>query len=248
MTTLSLPTDRLTHEPMRMEELGIDPAIVRDLALKTMFYQGRFTRAQLADALKVSVAIVDDVLHALSRDGLATVLASDQPKSAHTYALTQQGSQRAEEALARNSYVGPVPVPYSEYVKQVAAQSTTRVELVREDLERALGVLVLNAATMRRVGWAAASHKPLLVYGASGNGKTTLARSIGSVFHGTISVPYAVEVVGQIVRIFDESKHTAVGGAEADGPPASRHQPSSARRRMQGSIVERDHVARLDRE
>ena len=68
MTTLSLPTDRLTHEPMRMEELGIDPAIVRDLALKTMFYQGRFTRAQLADALKVSVAIVDDVLHALSRD------------------------------------------------------------------------------------------------------------------------------------------------------------------------------------
>jgi predicted ATPase with chaperone activity len=203
---------------MRLAELGIDAAIVRDLALKTMFYQGRFTRAGLADALKVAVPVVDEVLHGLSRDGLATVVASDNTSSAaHTYTLTQQGAQRAEEALTRNSYVGPVPVAFSDYVRQVNDQSAAGVELPPEDLARALGTLVLNPQTMRRVGWAAASHKPLLVHGASGNGKTTLARAIGSVLHGTVRIPYAVEIVGQIVRIFDESKHQVAQDGSGNG-------------------------------
>ena len=178
--TITAP-EYLHTEPLTINELGIDPAIVRDLCLKTMFYQGRFTRAGLAGALRVSVPVVDELTQALSRDGLATVLPSENKNGrSHSFVLTQLGYQRAEEALTRSSYVGAVPVPLSSYVQQVREQSASQVELDDGALEASLDALVLPELTRRRIGWAVASHRPLLIHGASGNGKTTLARSIAS--------------------------------------------------------------------
>jgi predicted ATPase with chaperone activity len=223
MTTTATPSTDLDHlEPITLWDLGIDPAMVRDLTLKTMFYGGRFTRAELAEALRVSVAIVEELLHTITRDGLANVLASDSVNvSAHAYTLTQQGYLRAEEALARNSYVGPVPVPLAAYIRQTRAQSIDNLDLARDNFERALDALVLSPITVRRAAWAVASRKPLLIHGSSGNGKTTLARAIGAAVGGTIRIPYAVEMVGQIVRVYDESKHQSAEPAETFDPEAS---------------------------
>lgn len=203
LTAESLPAHT---EPLSIGELGIDHAIVRDIAIKTMFYGGRFTRSQLASALKLSMPVVDDLLHALSRDGVVTVLAPEEARI-QSYALTGLGYERAEEALRRNSYVGAAPVSLAAYVERVRAQSVASMQIDAVEIERALDPLVLDAATVRRVAWAGASRKPLLVHGASGNGKTTMAQLLGSVVGGTIHIPYAIEVMGQIVRIFDESKH-----------------------------------------
>lgn len=203
-------------EPLSVAALGIDPSMVRDLALKSMFYGGRFTRSELAAELCVSVPVVEEVLSALNRDGLVSVLAAESGSpNAYIYTLTSKGYQRAEEALSRNRYVGPVPVPLADYVARMRAQAVSGVEMRAEDLARALSTLVLSDDTARRIGWAVASRKPLLLYGESGNGKTTLARTVGSVVGGTITIPYAIEIVGQVVRIFDQSKHERL----EEGPP-----------------------------
>jgi predicted ATPase with chaperone activity len=213
------------REPLHMADLGVDAAIVRDIGLKTMFYQGRFTRAGLADALKVSVTVVEELLQTLVRDGLATVLSSENLNtSAHVYALTQIGSQRAEETLSRNNYVGPVPVSLAAYVQQVNDQSVAGLGIEQSRLAPGLDALVLPEETRRRVGWAVSSHRPLMIHGASGNGKTTLARNIANAIGGTIRVPYAIEVVGQIVRVFDSSKHKLADKAVASRP-ADRPEP-----------------------
>lgn len=209
------PASAIPREPLAVSELGVDAGIVRDLVLKTMFYQGRFTRSGLTEALKVSVAVVDELLQVLVRDGLASVLASENLNaSAHVYALTQNGLQRAEETLARNAYVGPVPVSLNAYIEQVRAQSATAMGIDRAGLDAALDSLVLPDETKRRIVWAVASHRPLLIHGASGNGKTTLARNIAAAIGGTVQIPYAIEVVGQIIRVFDASKHHAVGAGD----------------------------------
>jgi predicted ATPase with chaperone activity len=198
-------------EPVTLAGLGVNPAVVRDLLLKTMFYRGRMTRSELADELRVALSTVEDILHVITRDGLAAVLTSETAAaSAYGYTLTQQGSRRAEEALARNGYIGPVPVSFDDYVAQARAQSIVEIDVTRSDLDRALGTLVLNDDTRRRIGWAVRSHKPLLIHGESGNGKTTVARRIGDVVGGSILVPYAIEIVGQIVRVFDASKHEPI--------------------------------------
>ncbi|MEX2227429.1 MAG: ATP-binding protein [Dehalococcoidia bacterium] len=223
MTTLISPRSETARvEPVTLSGLGVSPAVVRDLLLKTMFYRGRLTRTELSDELRVALAPIEELLQAMSREGLASVLTSDTPNAAsYGYTLTQQGHRRAEEALARNGYIGPVPVAVSDYVAQVRAQSIADIDIPRDELERGLGALVLNDDTLRRIGWAVRSHKPMLIHGESGNGKTTVAHKIGNVVGGTVLVPYAVEVVGQIVRVFDASKHEPVAD-EDDGDDIDR--------------------------
>lgn len=205
-------------EPVTLDELDISPGIIRDLAIKTMFYFGRMTRRQLGEEMRIALPAVEEVIHILTRDGLATVLTSESYEpSSYGYALTQLGQRRAEEALARNGYVGPVPVSLAAYIRKVNEQSIGATDISRQQIEEGLSGLVLNADTRRRIGWAVRSHKPLLVHGESGNGKTTVARNVGAIVGGIIEIPYAVEITGQIVRVFDSTKHEV---APADDEPA----------------------------
>ena len=109
-----------------------------------------------------------------------------------------------------------MPVSIADYVAQVREQSIAGIDIPRRELERGLSTLVLNDDTLRRIGWAVRSHKPMMIHGESGNGKTTVAHNVGNIVGGTVLVPYAVEIVGQIVRVFDASKHEPVRD-DADG-------------------------------
>jgi predicted ATPase with chaperone activity len=215
MTTLIAPAAaaRFSSEPTTVAELGLDRGTMRDLTLKTLFTRGRLTRSELANELKVSSAVMEEVLQGLTQDGQTTISGSGGTgPTAYVYALTQKGLDRAERAFQRSGYVGPAPVPLEEYIRQTVGQSVVGAEVTREQLIRALGPLVLSDETIMRIGRAAVSRRPTLIYGASGNGKTTAVRTIGSVVGGTIRVPYAIEAVGQIIHVFDASKHERADG------------------------------------
>ena len=208
-------------EPMSIAELRVDAGVLRDLALKTLFYRSRMSRTELSDGLKLAGPVVEELMQALSQEGLTTLLGASGTSSAgYVYALTQKGFGRAEAALARSGYVGPAPVTLDEYLAEVRASSIGEDDVTREALTSALGSLVLSDETVGRIGRAATSRRSTLIYGASGNGKTTVVRTIGRVVAGTIRVPYAIEFLGQIIHLYDASKHEPVGsdatGAEGD--------------------------------
>ena len=200
---------------MTIAELRVDAGVLRDLAMKTLFYRSRISRAELSDALKLAGSVVEELMQSLSQDGLATLLGASGTSSAgYVYALTQKGFERAEHALARSGYVGPAPVTLDEYAAEVSASSISDEDVTREALTGALGSLVFSDETLGRIGRAATSRRSTLVYGASGNGKTTVVRTIGRVVGGTIRVPYAIEFLGQIIHLYDVSKHEAVRHAD----------------------------------
>lgn len=197
-----------TYEPTTIDDLGLEPGLVRDLALKMLYYRGRMTRSDLCDSTRLSAPVVDEVMQALSQESLATIVGgTTSGPNGYVYALSQKGLDRAAQALSRSGYVGPAPVSLAAYVQQAAEQSVREPSVSRAQVERALGGLVLSETTMRRIGRAAASRKPTLVYGQSGNGKTTVATAIGNVIGGTIRIPFALEIHGHIVHLFDPSKH-----------------------------------------
>lgn len=203
-------TGTLHHipEPVTAAALGLERALLLDLTLKTLFYGGRLTRTDLSDALKISGSAMQDVLHAASREGLVHIPGSEgHSEASYQYALTPAGSERATEAFGRSGYVGPAPVSLKSYLHQVAAQTVRGTTVTRDEVAQALGDLVLSAETFDRLGRAAASRRSTLIYGESGNGKTSIVRALADAGHTAIQIPYAIEILGQVVRLYDPSHH-----------------------------------------
>ncbi len=204
-------------EPVTAAQLGLDRGLLLDLTLKTLFYGGRMTRAELSDSLKVSGSAMQDILHAAKADDLVQIPGSDGSGPAgYQYTLTQKGIDRAHEAFNRAGYVGPAPVPLAAYVRRTAQQTVRGTTMSREQVQHALGNLILSGETLDRIGRAAASRRSTLLYGNSGNGKTTVVRALGAAATDSILIPYAIEMLGQVVRLYDPSKHELAH----EGPPS----------------------------
>jgi predicted ATPase with chaperone activity len=124
------------------------------------------------------------------------------------YALTNAGKERASEALRLCEYIGPVPIPLESYQVQVQKQTITNEVISIEKLRKALSHLVLSDDITRRLGPASNSGRAILIYGAAGNGKTSIAEALAGAFEQPVYVPYCIEADGQIIKIFDPSVHT----------------------------------------
>jgi predicted ATPase with chaperone activity len=80
-------------------------------------------------------------------------------------------------------------------------------------MSQALSHLVLNERIFSQLGPAVNSGRSIFLYGPPGDGKTTIAEAIGlMIFKDSIYIPHAVEVGGQIIKVFDSINHRPVKG------------------------------------
>ncbi len=185
--------------------------MLADLMLKTIHFAGRPSGKYLADQLALSYPVTEEML-AFLRQGQAIEVAgtSGVGERGYQYALTDRGQKKADEALARSQYVGPAPIPFELYVSTLAEQSVSEIRIDRETLRSNLSHLVLSEAVLTGLGPAVNSGRSLLVYGNSGNGKSSITIAIGKMLPGTILIPHAVEVHGQIIKVYDPRIHEAI--------------------------------------
>lgn len=206
-------------EPRDLKETGLSDRFLLNLLLKFMYVKALETPAQLADAVKLPVAIVDPLLRFARENGLLQVLGSSGSGilASLRYDLTDQGRKRAIEQLERSQYLGPAPVPLATYIAQIERQHITNERVSRADLAAKLTHLVLPERLVDELGPAANSARAMLLYGPPGSGKTSIAEGLGRAFKGLVYVPHAVELDGQVITIFDPTLHEPAegGGAEA---------------------------------
>jgi hypothetical protein len=207
--------------PETVHESGLDAQFLLRFVLKSAYATNLETAAAIADYIKLPELVVHEVLESAKEKRLVEVLGlADAKRSAYRYALTGTGRDWAIEALSQCQYVGPAPVPIDAYREQVKAQSITGDRITPAAMALALGHLVLPPGTIERLGPAANSGKAILLYGAPGNGKTSIAMAIGTAFDQSIYLPYCIEADGQIIRLFDPSVH--VLEADPGEPPRGR--------------------------
>lgn len=198
-------------EPTYLADTGLDLGFLVELALKALYYSARPSAGDLAATLALSMPVMQEVLGFLTRDGLTEIIPGEgQGPATYRYRLTGRGLERANAAFERNAYVGPAPVPLADYVAQVKRQSVSGRSFTPKVVSAALSDLVLSEETVSRIGRAIFSGHPILIYGAPGNGKTTIAHLLGQAISGHTYIPYALEVYGHIVRLFDPSKHRMI--------------------------------------
>jgi len=207
-------------KPLSVEDLGVSKGLLMDLALKLLYFEGEIDGPDIADRMKVPLPVAVDLLDVLRKEKLCTVLGSERGVvPVYRYGITEAGTARAREALARNEYLGPVPVSLDAYVEIVKRQSVGMACSVirREDLEHALNELVVSPSVINQMGPALNSGQAMLLYGAPGNGKTYIAHNIVNLVLGSIFVPYTCEVEGQIIKVYDPEYHQLMDGGVEGG-------------------------------
>ena len=106
-----------------------------------------------------------------------------------------------------NRYVGPAPVPLAQYNQYVRACMAARPWIDRDRLSTGFESLVVNQAMYDKLGPAVNSGKSLFLYGAPGNGKTVVAEGIGRALGSDMHVPFAIDVDGQTITMYDPVNH-----------------------------------------
>jgi len=102
------------------------------------------------------------------------------------------------------------PVPLEEFQHRVLGQKITNERISRDMLQGVFHDMVVSDVFLRRIGPAVNSGRALLLYGPPGNGKTSIAERVSSIFNDIIYIPHAIEIDGQIIKVFDPAIHKAV--------------------------------------
>ncbi|MFP4395059.1 MAG: ATP-binding protein [Anaerolineales bacterium] len=202
--------------PRRVEDTGINIGLLTDLALKLLYFESYLSGRDLARRMALPFpGVVDEILEFLKREKLCEVRGASGrgglSEALYEYVLTSQGRDMAREALARSQYFGPAPVPLANYNESVRVQGLKEVTIHQRQVRRALAHLVFSEETFEQVGPATNSGRSIFLFGYPGNGKTSIAEAIGSMLmEGDIYIPYAVEVEGQIIKVFDDVNHQLI--------------------------------------
>ena len=83
-----------------------------------------------------------------------------------------------------------------------------------ETVKQAFHDLILPDSLLQTLGCVINSRRSLFLTGLPGTGKTAVAERINNALDGGIWIPYAVEIDGQIIRIFDSHCHEPLSADE----------------------------------
>ena len=193
--------------PDSIGDLDIPRALAGDLILRYLWLHGSGTLAALNKDLKLSFAVLETLFHQFRQQQLLDVkgmLGND-----YSFTLTSAGRSQATARSEVCQYVGPAPVSIQQYHRVVQSQRP-HVRLNRDSLRQAFQDLVLPDTFLDQLGPALIGQQSLFLYGGTGNGKTSIAERILRIYQDHVLVPYAVEVSGHIITVFDPVVHRAV--------------------------------------
>ena len=212
---------RIPTEPLDIPSSGIDELDLMSLMLKLIYMNRLETCREFINAIKLPYPVVAELTKMAIDRKLIRILGShtDNPLDMG-YAFTDEGKRYTVDALEQLRYVGPAPVAIEEFNYRVNLQKLTNELVTFKRIRKGLGDLTFDDSMIEQCGPGVNSGRAMLLYGPPGNGKTSVAHSLGSVYNDVIYVPYAISVEGQIIRFFDPSIHVPVrrqeGNQESD--------------------------------
>jgi len=208
--------DRAPGVPETIEGTGLPASTIEQLILKTLYFRGEVFGRDLATALGLKFSLIDGLIEMLKLQHLVQVKRSlGMGSVTAVIVLTDTGRNRARDYLENNQYIGPAPVPISQYAEMVRRQRPVEGWLTKEALEAAYRHMVLTPRILSQVGPAASSGNSFLIYGKPGDGKTYLAEALAKLDDSVIYLPYALEFQGAVIQIYDPIYHHRIDAQES---------------------------------
>ncbi|MBT6430744.1 MAG: hypothetical protein HOK30_23960 [Rhodospirillaceae bacterium] len=213
--------------PTKIEDTGLELIFIINLIAKGMYLENLEDIARITQETKLPDNIIAIVVQEMvDRKLMAAVGSSGAGAGAAVrYQLTKDGQQLALDACNQNQYFGSAPVRLDQYQARIRAQNIAGERISKEDIARAFSDIIVPGDFVSRLGPAINSGHSILIYGPAGNGKTTVAEKVATIFESVVYIPYCFEVDGAIVKVFDPAVHKAVevpGSSEPARPTLRR--------------------------
>lgn len=198
--------------PRNLDQTGLAEPFLLDLLLKAAYAEsGVFSLQELSKRLCLPAPLVDELTEIAKAEHLVAIRsAAGYMRSSHVFELTTRGRERAEAAMEHCHYVGPAPVPFSAYALMVAHQSVRQIEVDEAWVRQNLAHLVVSDRMIDQLGPAINSGRSIFLYGPPGTGKSSISEALGRGLGGRVFIPHAVEIGGQILRVFDPAVHVPI--------------------------------------
>lgn len=195
--------------PEELSETGVAEGFLSDLVLKHVAMMAEPTTNTVAERMCLPRTLTEELLQQLYREKLIEVR-KQTTVGATRYAMLDHGWERLARLLSVCGYVGPAPVSLPDYTHMMRLQSIPAHTAVMEDVLEAFHDLVLPGSLLQTLGCVINSRRSLFLTGLPGTGKTAVAERINGALSGPIWIPYAIEIDGQIIRVFDNHCHQQV--------------------------------------
>ena len=235
----SRPPPRAGAAPRRVEDTGLSNEFLIDLILKILYIQGARTGRQLVDTICLPFPFVDEQLLAAAAPAARRGAGDQRAQPGRVHLRSDRRGPRPRQGRARR--------PASTSGRRRCRSSSTRTgwtgsrSATRTSPARwcgkAFNWLVLAAGMLEMLGPAINSAKSLFLYGESGNGKTAIAETIARLLGGSLYIPHAIEIDGQIMVLYDPVYHQAGGGRAAGAGHGDRVAASTPGRRSTTSAT-----------
>lgn len=196
-------------EPNSLAETGLSTAVIESLICKYLAVTGTSSGRWLAEHICISFQVLEDIFAGL-RTRKMIVHAGAAPFNDYYYMLTEEGQRRARAYQQECAYLGPAPVKLTDYVISVEAQCISTECPTDEHLAHAFRDISVEEGLLDLIGPAVNSGAGMFLFGAPGNGKSTLANRITACFGQEIWIPRTIIEDGQFIKLYDASYHQEV--------------------------------------
>ncbi len=195
--------------PEEMRETDVPESFLCDLALKVVASLPEPTTANVTERMRLPRALVEELLQKLYREKLIEVKLQ-AAMGMTRYGMLDRGWDSLTRARLFCGYDGPAPVSLADYAHMMRLQAVPSRPATIDSVRSAFRDLVLPETLMQTVGCVVNSRRSLFLSGPAGTGKTAVAERINAALPGAIWIPYAIEIDGQVIRVFDSHNHRPV--------------------------------------
>ena len=153
--------------PRSLEGMKLPTVMMRDILLKTMFRMNIDQVTELSKAICLPIPVTQEIVDMAREQRLVEATGTLHANSGGEmgFQLTEAGKSRALDALAQSEYYGAMPVPLEVYTEQVKRQSIRNIQVTRDQLNGAMGHLILPDELLDHLGPAVSAGRSVLMYG-----------------------------------------------------------------------------------
>lgn len=186
---------------------GVNETILEAIVYRFLSNIGESEGRKIADQVKLPFRMVEPLLTRLKMEQNVAYKSATATND-YVYVLTESGRQIARNHNKDCTYYGSCPVPLEDYIASVKRQTIEGQYPKRKDLLHAFHDLLINPKMLDKLGPAVASGRGMFLFGFPGNGKTSIAERVTGAFGKYIWIPRAIDIDGDVLRLWDPMCHT----------------------------------------